>query len=152
MEKYKIFATIAFIFVSSLIAIIVGYYNSIDWFSVQAIVDVFQGIHIVRSSLILTALPFVFVAAAFLLSKGNYVRYIQYIIGNSLIYPYFVIMLILPGAKERPQNLGDHYIAMCFISVLSQYLASKYIAKTLWIAGGRDIDESKLRQRMARGF
>lgn len=135
----KIVLTLLMLFLSSLLAIIAGYYNTLVGLDMAAVKWVFEGVPVFRASIVLTLSCPVYLLIAFYFSRGNYEYYKSELIGFSIIIPIILVLVLLPGETSKPDHLQLNYKSMLFLVCASQYLATKFIQDAVWVVGGRKI-------------
>ena len=127
------------LFLLSMLAVIAGYYNTLVGFDMPAVKWVFEGVPIIRASVVLTLACPVYLLLAFFTSRGNYELYKNELIGYSIVVPMVLVLIILPGETSKPDHLQLNYKSMLFLACASQYVATRFLQKTFWLLGGREM-------------
>ena len=126
------------VFLISNVAIVIGYYNPIFGFGVEAFSQVYKELPLILCSFLLTALIPLNLLIAFFTSRGNYEVYKNELFALSLVTPYLVIFAMLPGKLDAPVPLHFNLTPLVVIVVVSHLFGTHLLAKRAWSYGGRD--------------
>jgi hypothetical protein len=134
----KILLIVFLLFLATMLTVFVGYYNTLVGFDLIAIKWVIEEIPIFKASLFLALSCPLYLIVAFYTSKGDFQVFKSETIGLSIITPFIMILLFLPGATDVPDHLGKHIDVLLISNIVIQYFAGKSLLEVVWELGGRE--------------
>ena len=135
----RIILILILLFFSSMLSVIVGYYNTLLGFDIRAVECVFESVPIIKTSIVLALACPAYLLLSFFASKGNYESYKSGLIGYCMVVSIVIVLVMLPGELSKPDHLQLNCKSMFFVVFASQCAATILLQKAFWVLGGREL-------------
>lgn len=135
--KLRILIILLLLFLFSIFSIVVGYYNWSFGLSTFAVKGIFDNAPVIKTSLIFLFTCLLNLLVAFFCSKENYKNYRDDVMVFSLMTPFLVIFVFLPGEPTDSIFLQLHVNVLTIFIITSQFISARLLQDMFWIIGGR---------------
>jgi hypothetical protein len=138
----KLVFVLAALFVVSVAAVVVGYYNTTFGFDIFPVKLILREVPVFRTAFFLTLLCPAVLLVSFWSARGDEGTYRNAVLGWSLLAPMPVAMLLLPGEQSKPEATSLHLYTLLFLVCASPVAAARSLASWFW-QRGRSRDASQ---------